>query len=148
MREHDEDTGSEQLNGANYLVGYRRPPLHTRFKPGQSDNPSGRAKGSQNLRTLFQKIMKEEVSLREGSVTKKISKAEAILRGLVLGAMKGDSRSQMTLFKLAEQTGQFDQDREPLTAITRIIVNRFGETGDEPASETERVPAISHLNRD
>ncbi len=116
MRDIDDHNADEDLNGASYEVGYRRPPLHARFKPGVSGNPSGRAKGSQNFKTLFQKIMKEEVSLREGSVTKKISKAEAILRGLVIGAMKGDSRSQMTLFKLAEQTGQFDQDREPLTA--------------------------------
>jgi uncharacterized protein DUF5681 len=42
-------------------VGYKRPPIHTRFKPGQSGNPSGRAKGSQNLKTLCHKIMKEEV---------------------------------------------------------------------------------------
>ena len=147
MRTED-DADVSNVSSDSYGVGYCRPPLHTRFKPGVSGNPSGRAKGSQNLRSLFQKIMKEEVSLRVGSVTKKISKAEAILRGLVLGAMKGDSRSQMTLFKLAEQTGQFDQDREPLTAITRIIVNRFGETGDEPASETERVPAISQLSRE
>ena len=141
-------SGSDRMNGARYEVGYCRPPEHSRFQPGRSGNPSGRPKGTQNFKTLFQKIMKEQISLREGSVTKKISKAEAILRGLVLGAMKGDSRSQMTLFKLAEQTGQFDQDREPLTAITRIIVNRFGETGEEPASETERVPAISQLSRE
>lgn len=25
-----------------YLVGYGKPPLHTRFKPGQSGNPRGR----------------------------------------------------------------------------------------------------------
>ena len=87
-------------------VGYKRPPLHSRFKPGQSGNPSGRAKGSQNLKTLFQKILKEEVSLREGSDVRKVSKAEAIMRGLVVGALKGDTRSTVTLFRLAEQTGE------------------------------------------
>src|SRR5688500_16956025 len=89
-------------------VGYRRPPVHTRVKPAQSGNPNGRAKGSQNLKTLFHKILKEEVSLREGSDVRKVSKAEAVIRGLVIGALKGDSRSIGTLFRLAEQTGQFD----------------------------------------
>lgn len=98
-------------------VGYKRPPVHSRFKPGQSGNPSGRAKGSQNLKTLFNKILKEEVSLREGADVRKVSKAEAIMRGLVIGALKGDTRSLGTLFRLAEQTGQFD---EPGEAITRI----------------------------
>jgi hypothetical protein len=35
-----------------YAVGHKRPPLHTRFKPGQSGNPTGRAKGTKNLKTL------------------------------------------------------------------------------------------------
>src|SRR3954464_11748254 len=90
-------------------VGYKRPPVHTRFKPGQSGNPSGRAKGSQNFKTLFHKILKEEVSLREGSHVRKVSKAEALMRGLVISALKGDHRSTGTLFRFAEQTGQFEE---------------------------------------
>jgi hypothetical protein len=31
--------------------------VHSRFKPGQSGNPKGRAKGSKNLKTLFHKIL-------------------------------------------------------------------------------------------
>jgi len=103
-------------------VGYRRPPAHSRFKPGQSGNPKGRAKGSKNLKTLFSKILNEPVSLREGSVVRKMTKAEAILRGLVVGALKGDSRNLVTLFKLAEQTGQFKESGQEITEIHRIIV--------------------------
>jgi hypothetical protein len=28
-----------------YAVGHKKPPLHTRFPPGQSGNPKGRPKG-------------------------------------------------------------------------------------------------------
>ena len=35
-----------------YQVGYCRPPLHSRFKPGQSGNPKGRLKQSRNLRSI------------------------------------------------------------------------------------------------
>ena len=31
--------------GKAYEVGYKRPPLHTRFKPGQSGNPLGKGRG-------------------------------------------------------------------------------------------------------
>lgn len=106
-----------------YEVGYRRPPLHRRFKPGQSGNPKGRAKGSKNLKTLFNKILNEEVSLREGSDVRRVSKAEAVMRGLVIGALKGDSRSLGTLFRLAEQAGHFQDVPEPITQITRIIID-------------------------
>jgi Family of unknown function (DUF5681) len=104
-------------------VGYCRPPIHTRFKPGQSGNPSGRAKGSKNLKTLFRKILNEEVSLREGSAVRNVTKGEAILRGLVVGALKGDSRSIGTLFRLAEQTGQLEDPHTGVTSITRVIVH-------------------------
>jgi hypothetical protein len=107
----------------DYDVGYKRPPQHSRFKPGQSGNPSGRAKGSQNLKTLFHKIMKEEVQLREGADVRKVTKAEAIMRGLVIGALKGDTRSMGTLLRLAEQTGQFDDPNQQITEIRRVIVS-------------------------
>jgi hypothetical protein len=122
MRQSD-DEAHDQTNDATYAVGYRRPPLHTRFQPGVSGNPSSRRKGAKNLRTLVEDILREEIPLREGSVTKKITKAEALVRGLVIGPMKGDSRSQMTLFRLAEQIGQFEQAPDPLHTITRIIVD-------------------------
>ena len=126
---------------SDYEVGYKRPPQHSQFKPGQSGNPSGRAKGSQNLKTLFHKIMKEEVQLREGSDVRKVSKAEAIMRGLIIGALKGDSRSMGTLMRLAEQTGQFDDPNEPVTRIQRIIITGVPRHGDD-------VPAISDTSRD
>jgi len=104
-------------------VGYRRPPIATRFKPGQSGNPKGRAGGSVNLQTMFNKILNERVSVREGSRLRKISKAEAILRGIIVNAMKGDPRAIVTMFKIAEQTGQFKE------AVQEIIV-RWKEPGE------------------
>src|SRR3982074_560805 len=107
MSEADE----EIVNGADYAVGFRRPPLHTRFKPGQSGNPSGRPKDSKNFKTLLHLILNEQISLQEGSQSRKISKAEAIMRRLIIGALKGDSRDLHALFRLAEQTRQFAQGR-------------------------------------
>jgi hypothetical protein len=117
MREADENSSTEQVDGANYLVGYRRPPLHTRFKPGQSGNPSGRVKGSKNLKSLFHQIMNEQIPLVDGSQSKKVTKAEALMRRLVIGALKGDGRSLMTLMRIAEQTGEFENElnNQPLT---------------------------------
>jgi len=116
---------------AKGVVGYKRPPVQTQFKPGQSGNPSGRPKGSQNLKTLFHKIMREEVQLREGEDVRKITKAEAIMRGLVIGALKGDTRSTGTLLRLAEQMGQFEEESDQITSIQRIIVTGVPRHGDE-----------------
>jgi hypothetical protein len=117
-------------------VGYGNPPAHTRFKPGQSGNPSGRPKGSQNFKTLFNKILNEEVSLREGSDVKKISKAEAVLRGVVVGALRGDTRNLAMLLRLAEQTGGFEEKNE-VNRIERIILTwkAPGEPDDDEVDQ-------------
>ena len=126
-------------------VGYKRPPEHTRFKPGQSGNPSGRPKGSQNLRTIFEKILKEEVSLREGNEVRKVTKAEALMRGLVVGALKGDQRNLGTLLRIAEQSGHFTEPGQEIGRIERIIVSWKGQEHDDDPTV---LPAISQINRD
>src|SRR6266571_1981468 len=93
------DDDGEAVSPPPAKIGYRSPPEHSRFKPGQSGNPSGRAKGSQNFTTLFNKVLDEEIALRDGADVKKISKAEAIIRSVVVGAMKGDSRNVAVLFR-------------------------------------------------
>ena len=119
-----DDTTDAQLSKADpsTAVGYKSPPLRSRFKPGQSGNPKGRAKGSRNLKTIFQKIMSEEVSLREGSEVKKISKAEAVMRGVGVGALRGDTRSLAMLFRLAEHAGEFDQ-AQTTAPLTQLVVS-------------------------
>jgi hypothetical protein len=110
-------------------VGYKNPPFHTRFKPGTSGNPSGRAKGSKNLRTLFQRVMKEEVSLRDGNSVKKVTKAEAVIRSVVIGALKGDSRSLGMLLRVAEATGEFE-DKEAEDKLRTIVMVRSFHKGN------------------
>ena len=75
--------------------------------------------------------------MREGSEVKKVSKAEALVRGMVVGALKGDQRNLLMLFRVAEQTGQFDDEkRSDITEIRRVIVRWKGD-GDETETETE-----------
>ena len=122
------DEVKDKLDVVPAKVGYGNPPAHTRFKKGESGNPGGRAKGSQNLKTIFNKILREEVSLREGSQVRKVSKAEAVVRGMVLGALKGDQRHLTMLFRLAEQTGQLQETGgRDITKIERVIVSWRGQ---------------------
>jgi hypothetical protein len=134
--------GGIEMSAAETKVGYKRPPVHTRFKPGQSGNPGGRPTGSQNLKTMFDRILNEKVSLREGDDVRKITKAEAIMRGLVVSAMRGDSRSIATLLRLAEQSGQFEEgERQPL-----VIIRRFAD--DLGAAALPALPDSNDINRD
>jgi len=111
--DHSDD---RQRKAVGYAVGYCRPPQHSRFKPGQSGNPTGRVKGSKNLKSLFHQILNEQIPLIDANESKKVTKAEALMRRLVIGALKGDGRSLMTLMRIAEQTGEFvdEAKNEPL----------------------------------
>src|SRR3954468_15928411 len=120
---NEEQSDDRGPNGATYAVGFCRPPVHTRFKPGQSGNPSGRVKGSKNLKSLFHQILNEHIPLVDGAQSKKVTKAEALMRRLVIGALKGDSRSLMTLMRIAEQTGEFVEEERKFDAISIRIVD-------------------------
>jgi hypothetical protein len=132
----------------NYRVGHCRPPRHSRFQPGQSGNPSGRPKGTPNLKTLLEKVLKEQISLREGNDTKTLSKAEAVIRSVVIGALKGDSRSQATLFKLAEQVGQFEEKPDELRRIERVIVSWKAPDELPSSAGPADLPAINQISRE
>ena len=102
-------------------VGYKNPPVHNRFQPGISGNPAGRLKSRKSLGELFQQILNEQVFLREDQSVRRISKAEAALRTMVLGALKGDARSLDMLLRVAEHTGELRKDD---TLV--VTVQRFG----------------------
>jgi hypothetical protein len=47
------DDGEDDPTSNRYKVGYRRPPVHSRFRPGQSGNPSGSSKRVRNRASSF-----------------------------------------------------------------------------------------------
>jgi Family of unknown function (DUF5681) len=59
-------------------VGYKRPPQHSKFKPGQSGNPKGRPKGALNLETDLTQELSEKIAIREGERSLKLSKQRAV----------------------------------------------------------------------
>lgn len=134
---------SEQ-NEPDYEIGYCRPPVHSRFQPGVSGNPSGRPRGSQNFRTLLDRILNEEIPLLDGAQQRKVSKAEAITRRLVIGALKGDSRSLSTLFRLVAQTGEFEHERHDPIVIQRVIYDPCHSA----SAQSPALPANSEANRE
>jgi hypothetical protein len=80
-------------------------------------------KGSKNLKSLFHQILNEQIPLIDGDRSKKVTKAEALMRRVIIGALKGDTRSVMTVMRIAEQTGEFVEDEKKFDAITVQIVD-------------------------
>ena len=76
-----------------YPVGYAKPPLNTKFRPGQSGNPSGRPKGAKNFGTAIDAELRARVTVTENGKRKRVSKREVIAKRLVNRAAEGDLRA-------------------------------------------------------
>lgn len=94
----------------DYEVGYKKPPKHTQFQPGQSGNPAGRPPRSRNMKLLVQEILDEKIALTENGNTLVVSKREALVRRLCVDAMNGDPRARRQLIQILEKwSGAFDR---------------------------------------
>lgn len=83
-------------------VGYRRPPRHSRFRKGQSGNPSGRRKGS-GIRSALEKVLDRKVTATVDGERRKVPLTEALVLQLAQKALAGDVRSIREVLKIADQ---------------------------------------------
>jgi Family of unknown function (DUF5681) len=83
-------------------VGYAKPPVDARFKPGQSGNPKGRPRGSVNVAIAFERALKEKVAVNEDGQRKLITKLDAAVKQLVNKAAMGDPRAMQLLVKITK----------------------------------------------
>jgi hypothetical protein len=82
-------------------VGYGKPPVHTRFRKGQSGNPGGRPRGmtAGKARALALKEAYRPVNVREGDKVITLPAIQAVLRSQVALAAKGNGPAQRALIE-------------------------------------------------
>ena len=114
----------------DYRVGYKRPPKHTQYKPGESGNRRGRTPGAKNLATLLRDALNEKITVNDQGRRRRVSKREAIVSQLVNRSAQSDLRAITILLSLvqaleqrtgapAEPTSLTDADREALEYIRK-----------------------------
>ena len=121
-----------QPSGAapDYVVGYRRPPTHTRFKKGQCGNPRGRPKRQRNARTVVEETLNQPIKIREGDRTRSLSKRDAMYLRITNDAVSGNDKAQSKVIALMQslrlhEEPQEETNRQPVTADDAAVIADF-----------------------
>jgi hypothetical protein len=115
-------------------VGYKKPPKHTRFRPGQSGNPSGRKKGVANFKTDLAAELAELIVVRENGRERRVSKQRAFVKTLIALAIKGDIRAINAIVACTRNFGA----GEPLPGDEALDSDDLGILQDYLNRERER----------
>ncbi len=142
----------EGPQGAEYDVGYGKPPKHTRFVKGQSGNPCGRPRKPKPepprlsdalLDEFLEKEAYRSIALRENGQAIELPAIQAVLRALVTDAIKGKRLSQKYLLEHVARTEEHHFQRKVenyvrLQAAKRASVGR-SERDTLPNSNSTRL---------
>jgi hypothetical protein len=92
----------------DYAVGYRKPPLHSRFQKGHSGNPEGgrrhRRDRAKRLPALLKEVLDRRPATARGRVRRPATRREAILTALVEKSVAGDLRAVKLLLDLVQKS--------------------------------------------
>jgi hypothetical protein len=126
-------------------VGYKRPPQHSQFQPGQSGNPRGRGKNVRNFKSDLLDELREQIPIRENGRDRKISKQRAFIKALVAAAIKGDMRATNALVSFCTRSlgGQADEDVNPAPAAEDIDIIEAFVTRERKRRRTQEINARS-----
>jgi Family of unknown function (DUF5681) len=142
-----------QPNGGHSAVGYCKPPVHTRFKKGQSGNPKGRRKGQRNVHTVVGEVLSQRITIREGNRTRSVTKLDGVIVTMVNAALRGDAKAQAALIAMMRSLGMTGEpppatNLEPFTGDDQSLIadylRRNASTLQQlPDSGSKQTPADS-----
>jgi hypothetical protein len=110
--EHGEAGAGHRAPKGDYQVGYGRPPVQHRFKPGNNANPKGRKKKTRNRKVVIRELLFEPVTVRKGAEVKEIPALEAVIQKTLSQALGGDHKAALTIIGLAQREGLLTPEQE------------------------------------
>ena len=108
-------------------VGYKNPPKQSRFKPGQSGNPSGRPKRKLLPPEAFFAELDKPILVKEGGKKRRMTREQALLMKTYSDAMAGDPSSRRFMYSVIERRSASAATTAPvdLSADDEAILQAF-----------------------
>jgi hypothetical protein len=124
----------------DYVVGPGRPPLHSRFKAGQSGNPKGRPKGSLNLATIVKKEGNKKIKVKEGGRDRIVTKMAAAAAQQWQKAMQGNVSSAKLMFEQSAKADEAQSNAHTQVLIPKLDANAMRRIAERVLRNTEEDP--------
>jgi uncharacterized protein DUF5681 len=105
---------------AEYEVGYKKPPRHTRFKPGNPGNPRGRGKTEpENEAEILRRLANSPAEYSSGGKVYRATNLEIVIKKLGSLACAGDVQAAHELLKMRAHYEKFG-DVNPRVCLALI----------------------------
>jgi hypothetical protein len=134
-------------SSTSYETGYGKPPVHSRWKKGQSGNPSGRPKRQKSIEETYKELLSEMVEIRVHGTVRKATMLEAIIRSDVVQATK-DARVRKAVLERAAKDAinsiNRDDARQQLLAM---VEKRIAEIDRQQQEEEEEAKAKAEQDK-
>jgi hypothetical protein len=130
----------------NDTVGYGRPPLHSRFKPGQSGNRNGRPKGTTSFASELAEELAEVIADPHGGGL--CTKRRAIAKGLIAKAITGDAKAAIAVIGLCAKLLPESAAEDPRAAHDEAFVQKLNEREQNVAEEQQVIATPAETESD
>ena len=129
---------------SDYTVGHGKPPLHTRFRKGQSGNPSGKPGPAKIARQRFQRALYTALDAETGALkdARPRGNLDGMARKLTLAAAGGDRLAiRFILSELDQEIARGEADPANEVAAERSDATETGDA-DEESGGTDEPPRM------
>jgi hypothetical protein len=117
-------------------MGYGSPPIHSRFKPGQSGNLKGRPKKDvKQFPKLIDGIFESDVEYVEDGRTKSLSRKELAVKQHIQKGIRGNLANIAALLDMRDDAKKSSRVR-PRIIVENWAPDRPGQTGEQKTRET------------
>jgi hypothetical protein len=104
----------------SYDVGYKKPPRHSQFKPGNRCNPQGRGKRKAETEAeIFKRVLNSPAEFRHRGKSKRAPRIELMIRRYGAAALNGDVGAAAMLLKTRAHCEKYG-DINPTIITSRL----------------------------
>ncbi|WP_408014341.1 DUF5681 domain-containing protein [Rhizorhabdus dicambivorans] len=134
---------------AQYKVGRGKPPVHTRWKKGQSGNPAGRKSGTRNSTTIALEIFGEVLTVQTPAGPKRMNTVALAYYKLRELVAKGDLKAIAAVVAIWQRVvpdpaPDVDVSEPPLSANEEAMLSSLlAQLGEAPNIKGRAIPGAS-----